>query len=195
MENQYKFLDVLFEKAVSEKSYVNLYAKLCKELDKELEQKLEINDKNQKTDKKPTSLMRKRLLEKCKAIFATDDKNFINKHIKVKDENDKEERDRKIKNYILGNVNFLGELIAVQILSRKIINQCIENLFDRYANLETSEEIRLINLDSIVILINKFGTNINSSGQYKLKEETLKKFNELIKKWLNNLDDIQKKYS
>ena len=36
---QIKFLDVLFQKAVSERAYVQLYAKLCKDLDKDLPQK------------------------------------------------------------------------------------------------------------------------------------------------------------
>ena len=39
VEYQCKFLDVLFQKAVSETAYVELYARLCKELDKELPQK------------------------------------------------------------------------------------------------------------------------------------------------------------
>ena len=39
VDYQIKFLDVLFQKAVLERAYVALYAKLCKELDKELPQK------------------------------------------------------------------------------------------------------------------------------------------------------------
>jgi hypothetical protein len=39
IENQDKFIDVIFLKSISEESYVGIYAKLCKDLDKELPQK------------------------------------------------------------------------------------------------------------------------------------------------------------
>ena len=62
IENQEKFLDVLFNKSVNEKAYVKLYAKLCKDFDKKLPQKSpKKDDKNPK--KKPTSKKRDKLLD------------------------------------------------------------------------------------------------------------------------------------
>ena len=70
--NQEKFLDVLFNKSVNEKAFVKLYAKLCKDFDKKLPQKSEpkpdAKNKNG-TPKKPTSIMRVKLLDKCRQIF------------------------------------------------------------------------------------------------------------------------------
>jgi len=71
VEYQMKFLDILFKKAISERLYVRLYAKLCKELDKELPQKNAPKERKNGEKKKPkvTSIMRAKLLDKCKEIF------------------------------------------------------------------------------------------------------------------------------
>ena len=53
IENQEKFLDVLFNKSVNEKAYVKLYAKLCKDFDKKLPQKSQ--KKRWKKSKKKTN--------------------------------------------------------------------------------------------------------------------------------------------
>ena len=62
-----KFLDILFKKAIYERVYTALYAKLCKELDKQLPQKnAQIEGENKP---KPTSIMRTKLLDKIQEIF------------------------------------------------------------------------------------------------------------------------------
>ena len=190
---QEKFLDVLFQKAVHEKAFVYLYAKLCKELDKDLPQKLEKknnnnnNNNNNTLNKKSTSIMRSKLLEKCKEIFKIENNDKFDEYIKV---DDPIEREQKLKKFVLGNVNFIGELINIQLLSKKIVFQCIDNLFKRCNDPKTDEQFRLINYEAIVILIDKFGTFINKQKS-KIKEEEMKIFTEKIDNYISKLDYIQ----
>ena len=186
---QEKFLDVLFQKAVHEKAFVNIYAKLCKELDKDLPQKIEKKN-NTSLNKKPTSIMRNKLLEKCREIFKIENNSKFDEYIKV---DDPIEREQKLKKIFLGNVNFIGELINIQLFSKKIVFQCIDNLFKRCDNTKTDEKLRLINYEAIVILIDKFGTLINNKHKSKIKEEDMITFTSKIDNYISKLDEIQSK--
>lgn len=184
VEFQIKFLDVLFKKAVHEKAFVFLYAKLCKNLDKKLPQK----NKPQDIMKKPTSAMRSALLDKCREIFKIENNSKFDNYIKG---SDPEEREMKLKKFVLGNVNFIGELINIQVLSKKIVFQCIENLFKRFENGKGDEVLRLINLEAIVILMDKFGTLIKKKED-KIKKEDMNSFTTKIEEYITKLDNVQK---
>ena len=187
IEYQEKFLDVLFQKAVHEKSFVKIYAQLCKELDKELPQRTTSKDeKKNGVKKKSTSIMRTKLLDKCRAIFQIKNNEKFDEFIKVKDPS---ERENKLKKFILGNVNFITELINIQILSKKIAPQCINNLFDRYENNKSDEKLRLINVEAIIIFTDKFGTLVNQNP--KIKPEDQKMFKENIDNILQRLEKIK----
>lgn len=105
VEYQDQFLDIFFLKAVREKSYSELYAKLSKYLDKQLPQRRE---EKTKIKKKP-SLFREKLVEKCKAILKCENYDEY-----IHEENP-EERKNKLKKLIFGNVNFLMELVKIKI--------------------------------------------------------------------------------
>ena len=183
LDNQSKFLDVLFKKAVHEKAFVFLYAKLCKELDKMLPQK-----DQKKNNKKPYSLMHAKLIDKCREVFKIDNNSKFDKYIKV---NDPTEREIKLKKFVLGNVNFICELIKAQILSKKIVFPCNDNLLSRYEKEGQCDEIlRLINLEAIVIMIDNFGTMIKKKED-TIKEEDKKEYNIKIDEYLRKLNDIQ----
>ena len=186
---QEKFVDVLFQKVVHEKAFINIYAKLCKELDKDLPQKIEKKN-NASLNKKPTSIMRNKLLEKCREIFKIENYSKFDEYINV---DDPIEREQKLKKIFLGNVNFIGELINIQLLSKKIVFQCIDNLFKRCDNTKTDEKLRLINYEAIVILIDKFGTLINNKHKSKIKEEDMITFTSKIDNYISKLDEIQSK--
>ena len=131
--------------------------------------------------------MRTKLLDKCREIFKIDNNNQFNDYIK---ESDPIEREIKLKQFILGNVNFIGELIKNQILSRKNILVCINNLFKRYEKEGGDKLLKLLNLEGIVILIDKFGTLLkNQKG--KIKENDLKEFENKLDNYINKLDLIQ----
>ena len=187
IESQVKFLDVLFNKSVNEKSYVALYAKLCKDFDKKLPQKAPPKE-DKKTDKpkKSNSMMRTKLLDKCREIFKIENNEKFDEYIKVQD---KEERNIKLKNFVLGNVNFIGELINIQILSKKIVKQCLNNLLERFYDKNSDESLKMINLEAVVILLNNFGTLLKEREK-KLKEDDKKVFNSVVDEYLQKLDEI-----
>jgi translation initiation factor 4G len=184
VEYQEKFLDVLFTKAVNENSFVSLYAKLCKEFDNKLPQRVEKTEKNK--DKKPTSQMRTKLLDKCKGIFKIENNE---KFDFIKDD-DPNEREIKLKKFILGNVNFIGELINYQVLSKKIVFNCIKNLFQRFEKSSSDELLRLINLEAIVILMDKFGTLLKKSEK-KIKTDILNDFYKQMNEILDKLNEVK----
>ncbi len=177
LDDQKKFLEVLFKKAVSEKSFVSLYAKICKDLDREMPQKSEKDHRQSK--------MRSYLVDKCREIFKTDNSK-IEHLVKV---TDPEEREAKLKKFLLGNVNFIAELINSKLLSKKIVFQCISNLFARIEKEDQQGFIKLINIEGIVILMDKFGTLINKYDQ-KIKPEELVDFNKRIDEYINKLDSL-----
>jgi len=187
IESQVKFLDVLFNKSVNEKSFVGLYAKLCKDFDKKLPQKAPIKeDKKSDKPKKSNSVMRTKLLDKCREIFKIENNEKFDEYIKVQD---KDERNIKLKNFILGNVNFIGELINIQILSKKIVKQCLNNLLERFYDKNSDESLKMINLEAIVILLNNFGTLLKEREK-KLKEDDKKAFNNVVDEYLQKLEEI-----
>ena len=187
IENQEKFLDVLFNKSVNEKAYVKLYAKLCKDFDKKLPQKAP--KKDEKSTKKPTSMMRVKLLDKCRQIFKIENNEKFDEYIKVADP---VEREIKLKKFVLGNVNFIGELINIQILSKKIVSQCLNNLLARFNDEKADKSLKMINLEAIVILLDNFGTLLKLKED-KMKEEDKKTFNSLVHEYLKKLEDVIEK--
>ena len=187
IENQEKFLDVLFNKSVNEKAFVGLYAKLCKDFDKKLPQKAPLKeDKKNDKPKKYNSIMRTKLLDKCREIFKIENNEKFDEFIKVQD---KHERNMKLKNFVLGNVNFIGELIKIQILSKKIVKQCLNNLFARFNDPKSDESLKMVNLEAIVILLNNFGTLLKEK-EAKIKEDDKKAFNNVVDEYLQKLEEI-----
>jgi translation initiation factor 4G len=189
LDYQEKFLDVLFNKSVNEKAYVKLYAKLCKEFDKKLTQRTEPKQDKEGKIKKPTSKMRVKLLDKCREIFKIENNEKFDTYIKVQDP---DEREIKLKKFVLGNVNFIGELINIQILSKKIVKQCLNNLFARFNDAKADKSLKMINLEAIVILLDNFGTLLKVKED-KMKEEDKKNFNELVDEYLKKLEEIIEK--
>jgi hypothetical protein len=190
VEDQGKFLEVIFKKAVNEKAFVFLYSRLCKDLDKELPQKSEKVPERTTSGKLATrpSIMRSKLLEKCKEIFKTDQDSKVDQYIKV---SDPEEREAKMKKFILGNVNFIGELINTKLLSKRIVFQCLNNLFSR---IEKADEqnifFKQINIEAIVILMDKFGTLI-SKYDTKTNPDEILEFSKKIDDYIKRLDIIE----
>ena len=174
IENQNKFLEIIFLKSILEKSYVILYAKLCKDLNKELPQKSET--------RKTSSIFRQNLLEKCKEMLKFEEKKNFDEYVKEADE---QEKNNKIKKIILGNALFISELVNIKMLSKKAAYECIDYLFKRF-NENKNNDIKLINIQAIIIFIDKLGTLI-----HKEKEKEKEK-NSKIKKEKNNQKNFDK---
>ena len=184
VDYQVKFLEVLFQKAISEKAFVPLYANLCKDLDKDLPQRT-----NQTKSKSiSTSVMRIKLVDKCKEIFNIEKYIQIEEYIKAKDQNEKE---FKIKNFVLGNVNFICELISIRLLTKKIWFHCIYDLFRRYENKKNDTKLKIVDLEAIIIFTDKFGTLVNNQKS-KITKFDYKEFISQINDTLVKLEYIQK---
>lgn len=80
-------------------------------------------------------------------------------------------------------MNFIGELINTKLISKKVFFSCIEHLFDKKTN---------INIEGMVILLEKFGTSINKPDA-KVKKEELVELNEKLGYYLTELDKLQEK--
>ena len=155
MHYQEKFLDVFFEKIILfKRNYFEIYAKLCKELDKELPQK---NPKKEvregEKNKKVNSVMRAKLLDRCREILQI---KYNEKFDEFIEEKNPIEREKKIKKKFLGNVCFITELIKIKILSKKIAPVCIKYLFEMYENLKNDNKLRLVILEAIIIFTERF---------------------------------------
>ena len=131
-------------------------------------------------------MMRVKLLDKCRQIFKIENNEKFDEYIKVQDP---DERELKLKKFVLGNVNFIGELINIQILSKKIVNQCLSNLLARYNDDKADKSLKMINLEAIVILLDNFGTLLKAKEE-KMKEEDKITFNSLVDEYLKKLQDV-----
>ena len=179
VEYQDKFIEVLFQKAIHEKSFVFLYANLCKELNQVLQQTADKNDKT----------MRTKLIEKCRDIFKIENNIQLEEYVNVKDPT---ERESKIKKFVLGNVNFIGELININVMKKEIVFQCTKDLFKRYEKENTDKILKLINLEAIVIFLDKFGTLLQKQ-RIKLKAGEYEDYTMKLNTVLDKLDTIQQR--
>lgn len=185
IENQDKFIDVIFLKSISEESYVGIYAKLCKDLDKELPQKIENKEKKKNKRVKKQTLFKKKLLDKCKEMLKYEENKKYEEYIKEDNEIEKEEKMKKI---ILGNSSFISELIKNKFLSKKAACESIEYLFEKY-NKGDNQKIKWINIQLIIKFIDKLGTLIESEKEKKTKENIYSQ--ETIKKAFEKLEEIK----
>ena len=180
IEYQEQFLEIFILKAVKEQSYAELYAKLCKYLNKTLPQKY----KKSENSKMHSSIFRDKLIKKCREILKA--QNFDNYMIGK----ELDEKEIELKKLVVGNVNFISELIKIKMLSKKIIPDCIDYLFKRYYEIENEKELKLIFAQSIIHLTGKFGTLIHSEKK-NIKSEETQKFKENIEKIFIKLEKIK----
>ena len=200
-ENQDKILDIIFIKALLEKSYVAIYSQLCKELNKKLPQKIKKksnnnsnNDTNNNTKKKKeksSSIFREKLLDKCKNILKFEENKYIEEFIK---EGNEQEKNIKIKKIILGDALFISELINIKMLSKKAACDCIDYLFKKYNERQNNKnKMQLINIEAIIIFVDKLGSLMQKEKEPN-KEKRIKEnlyIKEKIKETFEKLEKIK----
>ena len=188
-ENQDKFLEVLFHKAVLEKAYAKLYAKLVKYLDKDLPNKIKKEKKSDK-NKKEISEMRDHLIDKCETIFQNKDNEYLKEYMEEKDPEEKEYKLSKLKKFVFGNVYFITELMNIKIISKKIGPSCLRHLFDRYNKEKDNKILREITLEAIIIFTDQFGSLIHREKEKKPNAD-LGEINNKIDECFNKLEKIK----
>ena len=177
IENQEKFLDIFFIKAIKETSYGELYAKLCKYLNKALPQKTQKNNIKKEKAKISSSIFRDKLIAKCRNVLKN--KNYEQF---VEGEKEPEEKNLKLKKFILGNAFFITELVKIKMLSKKVIADCINYLLERYEE-DKDTLIKLINVEGIILFTDKLGTIIHSEKAVVKPDEAVlykKKIDEIF---------------
>ena len=195
-ENQDKFLDIIFIKALLEKSYVTIYSQLCKELNKALPQKIKkkssSNNNSNNTKKKRekySTIFREKLLDKCKNVLKFEENKCIEEFIKEENEH---EKNIKIKKIILGDALFICELINIKLLSKKAGCDCIDYLFKKYKECK-NQKLQLINIEAIIIFLDKLGSLMHKVKEPD-KEKRIKEnlyIKEKIKETFEKLEKIK----
>ena len=151
LENQYRFVVIIIDKAIMEKGYVKLYAMLCYDLfvilNQIVDNYLDLDIKKQLyTGENLKSL----LIGECK-------QRFIDYQYSNQEEESDYDTALLIKKKFLGNINFIVELISVKLFSQKIGFDFLEILYRNYKEKEEVDNNKYLNLEGIITLLNKFG--------------------------------------
>ena len=169
IENEYILVKIIVDKSITEKRFVNLYAQLCYELYIKLNDKIynNINFKNI-------------LIEECKVKF-----NLLN-NLENDDINRDDEKLFIIKKKFLGNIDFICELVNVDILNQDIGFIYLDELFKKYNSLKENEKFKKeLFLEAIVNFLSKFGKKL-----YEIKDINNAKYLDYFID--NNLNSILK---
>ena len=149
LENQYRFAEIILDKAIMEKGYIKLYAKLCYDLceilDKIIDSYLDKNIQNQFFNG-----------ENLKSLLIGECKQRFNDYQYNEKENDYDNM-ILIKKKFLGNINFIVELIDVKLFSQKIGFEFLEILYRNYKEKNENDKNKYLCLEGAVDLLNKFG--------------------------------------
>jgi len=155
--NEYILIKIIIDKAITERRFVNLYAKLSFELFQKLNDII-YNNIN----------FKKILMEECKMKF-----NELN-NIKVNENDDinmDDEKNYLIKIKFLGNIDLICELINVNILNHDIGFYYLKELFNKYYYINNNTDVlkeiekfkKYLCLEAIVNFLSKFGKKIYES--------------------------------
>ena len=160
------FVNILYQIAVKQKKFQPIYAKLCKDI-----------DKSHKKDK-GKSILRTQIMKLCKCNFKKI-KNYLENII-----------------YIESDINFIGELINSQMVSKKVGQQCLNHLIEKFNQyntdnfLKNKKDEKYLYLDCIINLVNQFATCINYNKKGKIRKDELFQFQNDIKNNILILKEI-----
>ena len=155
LDNQFRFSEIIIEKAIMEKGYVKLYAKICYDLFKTFNT---LKKENPNIFLNDSENLQTLLITECKQIF--------NDYQYNKDIN---EENFLIKKKFLGNINFICELIDVKLFTQKIGFDFLDSLFKNYE--KNLDENKNLNLEGIITLLNKFGKIVFEEKNEKFLED------------------------
>ncbi|KAH8674018.1 hypothetical protein BX600DRAFT_509227 [Xylariales sp. PMI_506] len=163
-------IQLTFEKATDEAHWASMYAKFCKRMLENMS--AEIRDENIK-DKSGAvvsggALFRKYLLNRCQEEF---ERGWKLKLPELKEGGDPKEAALMSDEYYaaaaakrrgLGLVQFIGELYKLQMLTERIMHECVRKLVD-YSGIPDEAEV-----ESLSKLLRTIGANLDASEKGKL---------------------------
>jgi hypothetical protein len=124
-------VSIIFDKSLEETHFCNMYARLCNKIKDMLPKFPEPDESDpppgkEKAPKKELTFKRC-LLNKCQQEFERADR-----YEDLQDPNETEAqhaaKSRKVRMRMLGNIKFIGELFAQNILNEKIMHECVTRL-------------------------------------------------------------------
>ncbi|KAH9072749.1 ARM repeat-containing protein [Lactarius deliciosus] len=171
----FQVIELVFEKATDEEMSSEIYARLCRKMMEQISPKVQ-DDGIKNSEGKPFAggnLFRKYLLDRCQEDFergwvakeetafaaatkASADKAVRGANDKTKGGEESElysEEDcaaAKAKRHGLGLIRFIGELFKLQMLTERIMHECIKKLL---GNVETPEEEGIESLCKLLITV------------------------------------------
>ncbi|KAI3719342.1 hypothetical protein L6452_20239 [Arctium lappa] len=147
-------IDQIFDKALMEPTFVEMYANFCAGLAVELPDFSEDNEK---------ITFKRLLLNKCQVEFEKGEReeeeaNRTEEEGEVKQtEEQREEKRVKARRRMLGNIRLIGELYKKKMLTERIMHECINKLLGQYQN--PDEE----NIEALCKLMSTIGVMIDHS--------------------------------
>ena len=99
-------------------------------------------------------------------------------------------------NKIVNDINFIGELINVQMVSKKVGLQCLDHLINNFhqynddKKLKSKKEEKYLYLDCIINLFNKFATCVKIYQKEKIRQDEFFMFEKEINKNIQIIKDI-----
>ncbi|KAL3683609.1 hypothetical protein R1sor_001631 [Riccia sorocarpa] len=137
----------IFDKALTEPTFCEMYAKFCVQLAAELPEFVEEEEK---------ITFKRVLLNKCQEEFERGEREQQEAE-KTEEEGEvkltKEEREEKrvkARRRMLGNIRFIGELYKKNMLTERIMHECIKKLLGEYQNPDEEDVEALCKLMSTI---------------------------------------------
>ena len=193
---------LVFEKATDEAAWSEMYARLCRKMMEQISNKVQ-DDGIKNTDGKPIAggqLFRKYLLNRCQEDFergwvqkeataaAAASKATEDEAIKAANEKNKENEDgevalysdeyyaaQKAKRQGLGLVKFIGELFKLQMLTERIMHECVKKLLGNVDNPEEEE------IESLCKLLTTVGSILDTPKAHAHMDVYFRRMGELNK--------------
>ncbi|KAK8650473.1 hypothetical protein V6N13_140111 [Hibiscus sabdariffa] len=137
----------IFDKALMEPTFCEMYADFCSHLAGELPDLVEDNEK---------ITFKRLLLNKCQEEFEKGEReqeeaNKVEEEGEAKQsEEEREEKRIKARRRMLGNIRFIGELYKKKMLTERIMHECIKKLLGEYENPDEEDVEALCKLMSTI---------------------------------------------
>ncbi|OWM83693.1 hypothetical protein CDL15_Pgr004123 [Punica granatum] len=144
----------IFDKALMEPTFCEMYADLCFHLSQDLP---DFNEGDEKTT------FKRLLLNKCQEEFERGEReqeeaNKIEEEGEVKQtEEEREEKRIKARRRMLGNIRLIGELFKKKMLTERIMHECVKKLLGQYQTQIPDEE----DLEALCKLMSTIGEMID----------------------------------